>query len=70
MDSFCLFTSILVLLPSKTIYDPNAASVSAYRFPFLKACSILNIEKFSSIFYAIVLYDAKLGSFKEKLPLV
>ena len=69
MDSLCLLISNLVLLPSKAIYEPNAANASAYRFSLLKTCFILNVQNFSSILWANVLYDAKLGSFKEKLPL-
>ena len=70
MDSFLLLTSTLVLSSSNIIYEPSAASASANRFLFLKVCSISKVENFSSVFWAIALYGARLGSFREKLPLV
>ena len=69
MDSSLLLTSILVLLLLKIIYEPSAANAFANRFSFLGACSISKVENFSSILWAIALYRARLGSFKEKLPL-
>ena len=69
MVSLHFLISTLELLHLKAIYKPNAANASAYRFSLLETCFILNVQNFSSILWANVLYDAKLGSFKEKLPL-
>ena len=69
MDSLRLLISTLVLFPSKAICEPNAANAFVYQFLLLRECSILNVENFSSILWASVLYKAKLGSFKEKLSL-
>ena len=69
MVSLHFLISTLELLHLKAIYKPNAANASAYQFSLLETCFILNVQNFSSILWANVLYDVKLGSFKEKLPL-
>ena len=70
IDSFLLLTSILLLSASKIIYELKAANTFTNRFSFLGVCSISNVENFSSIFWVIALFGVRLGSFKEKLPLV
>ena len=70
MDFFLLLTFTLVLSLLNIIYELSAASASTNRFSFLGACSISKVENFSFIFWAIALYGARLGSFREKLSLV
>ena len=69
MGSLRFLISTLALLPLKVICEPNATNAFAYQFPLLYACSISNVQNFSSILSANILYEAKLGSFKEKLHL-
>ena len=69
IDFSFLLTTTLVLSSSNIICKPSAANASVNQFSFLGACSILKVENFSSIFQAIALHGARLGSFREKIPL-
>ena len=65
IDSSFLLTTTLVLSSSNIICEPSAANASVNQFSFLRACSILKVENFSSIFWAIALHGVRLGSFRE-----